>query len=150
MMADPEKLALPTARTDRMPYLKNLPLRTVVLALALSGAPAAHAFKCLPIYGNWCGPGHPTAAALPPIDAFDAACMRHDACTSAPVPEAACDRAFVGEIHQLAAQTGYLPRPLQWAEYLIRLKAGGPWGGMPMPTPGDAMGLMSSVLSPCW
>ena len=110
----------------------------------------AHAFKCLPIYGNWCGPGHPSAAALPPVDVFDAACMRHDYCTAGPFPETACDRAFVGELHQLAARTGYLPRPLQWAEYVIRLKSGGGWGGMPMPLPGDAMGMMSSVLAPCW
>jgi len=109
----------------------------------------AQAFKCLPIYGNWCGPGHPTTAALPPVDAFDAACMRHDLCTTS-APGALCDRAFVGELHQLAAQTGYLPRPLQWAEYVIRLKAGGGWGGMPMPTPWDGMGLLSSVLAPCW
>jgi hypothetical protein len=43
-----------------------------------------------------------------------------------------------------------MPRPLQWAEYVIRLKAGGPWGGMPMPTPWDAVGAFSSLTSPCW
>lgn len=109
----------------------------------------AQAFKCLPIYGNWCGPGHPSATALPPVDVFDAACMRHDLCTAS-APETLCDRTFVTELHQLAAQTGNLPRPLQWAEYVIRLKAGGGWGGMPMPTPWDGIGLFSSILSPCW
>lgn len=120
-----------------------------VLALFLLPTGAAHAFKCLPLYGNWCGPGHPASLALPPVDAFDAACMRHDDCIASPVPETLCDRAFVGELHQLAAQTGYLPRPLQWAEYAIRLKSGGGWGGMPMPTPWDAMGMLSSALAPC-
>ena len=109
----------------------------------------AQAFKCLPIYGNWCGPGHPTTAALPPVDAFDAACMRHDLCTVS-APESLCDRAFVTELHQLAAQTGYLPRPLQWAEYVIRLKSGGGRGGRPMPSAWDGIGLLSSVVSPCW
>ena len=126
---------------------------TLVGALALLGALAASPasaspFGCLPIYGNWCGPGHPTSTALPPVDAFDAACMRHDLCT-AYGPDTPCDRAFVGELHQIAAQTGYLPRPLQWAEYVIRLKSGGGWGGMPMPTPWDGMGVMSSLMSPC-
>lgn len=122
----------------------SLPLFTVLLLVAGQ----AQAFKCLPLYGNWCGPGHPSRVALPPVDAFDAACMRHDLCTASG-PQTPCDRAFVGELHALAAQTGYLPRPLQWAEYVIRLKGGGPWGGMPMPQPGDAMGLLSSIFSSC-
>ena len=120
-----------------------------VLAVVLLAAGQAHAFGCsLPLYGNWCGPGHPSHVALPPVDAFDAACMRHDLCTAGG-PEAPCDRAFVDELHALAVQTGYLPRPLQWAEWAIRLKGGGPWGGMPMPNPGDAMGVMSSIFSGC-
>ena len=106
----------------------------VITALLLpAGAAQADPFGCLPLYGNWCGPGHPAAVALPPVDAFDAACMRHDLC---PWAETACDRVFVDELHLLAAQTGFLPRPLQWAEYLIRVKAGGGWGDMPMPMPG--------------
>jgi hypothetical protein len=121
----------------------------ILLPALLLGPGQAQAFKCLPIYGNWCGPGHPSAAGLPPMDAYDAACMRHDLCVAS-APETLCDRSFVTELHQLAAQTGYLPRPLQWAEYVIRLKAGGGWGGMPMPTPWDGMGLLSSALSPCW
>jgi len=121
-----------------------------VLSALLLSAGEVQAFKCLPLYGNWCGPGHPSSAALPPVDAFDAACMRHDLCTAGPGPDTLCDRAFVGELHQVAARTGYLPRPLQWAEYVIRVKAGGGWGGVPLPMPGDAMGLMSSLVSPCW
>ncbi len=125
-------------------------LFAALTGLLLAGSPSRAAFNCLPLYGNWCGPGHPAGRPLPPVDAYDAACMRHDLCTGGSMSNPACDRAFVDEIHFLAVQTGYLPRPLQWAEYLIRVKAGGGWGGMPMPTPGDAMGLMSSIASPCW
>ncbi len=121
---------------------------SAVVALSLLPLPA-HAFKCLPLYGNWCGPGHPNTVALPPVDGFDAACMRHDLCLNSPAPTGLCDQNFVIEINQLAAQVGYLPRPLQWAEYLIRLKSGGGWGGMPLPLPDDAAGLMSSILTPC-
>lgn len=132
------------------PFARSRPqVAALLLSALLLPAGAANAFKCLPLYGNWCGPGHPAVVALPPVDVFDAACMRHDYCTAGPAPEVVCDRAFVGELHQLAAQTGYLPRPLQWAEYVIRLKSGGGWGDMPMPTPWDAMGIMSSVLAPC-
>lgn len=35
----------------------------------------------LPVYGNWCGPGHPRNGSNPsPIDAIDAACRKHDNC----------------------------------------------------------------------
>ncbi len=37
-----------------------------------------------PVYGNWCGPGHPPAGQHPePVDEVDAACMRHDKCYAA-------------------------------------------------------------------
>ena len=65
-------------------------------------------------------------------------------------PEALCDIAFVSELHGIANRAGYLPRPLQWAEYVIRVRAGGPWSGMPLPSPGDALGLMSTIAAPCW
>jgi hypothetical protein len=116
----------------------------------LTSATQVSAFKCMPIYGNWCGVGYPVAGAPPPVDVFDAACMRHDLCIASPTPEAACDVAFIDELRGIAAQVGGLPRPLQWAEYVIRLKVAGPQGGMPMPTPGDAFGLLSSVAAPCW
>lgn len=125
-----------------------LPALIPLLAALHSPTSAANPFGCVPLYGNWCGPGHPSGPALPPVDAYDAACMRHDFCTAS-APEALCDQAFAIELNRLAAETGYLPRPLQWAEYVIRLKSGGGWGGMPMPTPWDAMGLMSSVALPC-
>ena len=126
--------------------------RCVPFAAALALASSnAHAFKCMPIYGNWCGPDYPPAGtAPPPVDASDAACMRHDLCTAGPGPDTPCDIALVGELHSLSQRYGYLPRPLQWAEYVIRVKAGGPWGGMPWPGLGDAFGVLSSLAAPCW
>ncbi|CAA2106122.1 hypothetical protein MBUL_03530 [Methylobacterium bullatum] len=42
------------------------------------------------IHGNYCGPGN--NAPLPPIDALDAACARHDACTpDGGLPSKACN-----------------------------------------------------------
>ncbi|AWN49950.1 hypothetical protein DK419_09030 [Methylobacterium terrae] len=56
-----------------------------VPALAQSGRPPA-----LLIHGNYCGPGN--NAPLPPIDALDAACARHDACTPrGGMPTATCN-----------------------------------------------------------
>lgn len=123
-----------------------------IIALGLTASPpSAHAFKCMPIYGNWCGANYPPeGTAPPPINAFDAACMRHDLCIAGPGPDNLCDMAFVGELHSLAVVHGHLPRPLQWAEYAIRLKSGGPMTGMPMPTPWDLTGFMSSIAAPCW
>jgi hypothetical protein len=117
----------------------------------LLAASNAQAFKCMPIYGNWCGPDYPPAGTSPPpVDPFDAACMHHDLCTAGPGPDTACDIALVRELRGLAARYGYLPRPLQWAEYVIRVKSGGPWGGVPLPGPRDALGLLSSLATPCW
>jgi hypothetical protein len=123
-----------------------------MLVLLLAGwMSSAEAVVCLTLYGNWCGPGHPPAGSYPPpIDAFDAACMRHDICTTGLLGNSKCDARFVYELHGLAAKYGFLPRPLQWAEYAIRVKAGGPWGGMPAPLPGDALGLLGSLAVPCW
>jgi hypothetical protein len=33
----------------------------------------------IPVYGNWCGPGHGGESG-PPIDPVDQACCRHDKC----------------------------------------------------------------------
>ncbi len=52
--------------------LPALPLLTLLAGLL--PAPGAEAFfKCMPIYGNWCGPGHPSSGYPPPVDAVDAA-----------------------------------------------------------------------------
>ncbi len=60
----------------------------VAPALAQSG-PRAHRPTLL-LHGNYCGPGN--NAPLPPIDALDAACARHDACTpDGALPPKACN-----------------------------------------------------------
>lgn len=118
--------------------------------LTASAGTQAAAFKCMPIYANWCGIDYPSHGWPPPVDAFDAACMRHDLCFAGPDSTTACDQVFVAELRGIAARLGYLPRPLQWSEFLIRVKAGGPLGDMPMPAPDDALVAMSSLFSPCW
>ncbi|MER2198053.1 MULTISPECIES: hypothetical protein [Methylobacterium] len=52
--------------------------------------PAANGGPKFLIHGNYCGPGN--NAPLPPIDALDAACARHDACTpDVGLPSKACN-----------------------------------------------------------
>lgn len=67
-----------------------------VLAATLVGAPAlaqSSAVSQQPkmlLHGNYCGPGN--NAPLAPIDALDAACARHDACTpDGALPSKACN-----------------------------------------------------------
>ncbi len=133
----------------------RLLLQAFTLSLSLLGLPGgAQAFiKCMPIYGNWCGIDYPPEGTFPPpIDEFDAACMRHDLCTGGSdfFGNERCDRALVAELNLLRAKYGFLPRPLQWAEYALRVKSGGPWGRMPMPSPGDLFGFMDSAMASCW
>ena len=60
------------------------------LALPALAQPAALGGPKVLIHGNYCGPGN--NAPLPPIDALDAACARHDACTpSRGLPSQACN-----------------------------------------------------------
>lgn len=64
----------------------------ILLAFGLalpSNAQEAHPPSLL-LHGNYCGPGN--KAPKPPIDALDAACDRHDACTpSGGLPSPACN-----------------------------------------------------------
>ena len=48
-------------------------------ATASQAQPAANGGAKFLVHGNYCGPGN--NAPLAPIDALDAACARHDACT---------------------------------------------------------------------
>lgn len=60
------------------------------LAGAAQAQPAAFGGPKMLIHGNYCGPGN--NAPLPPIDALDAACARHDACTpEGGLPSQACN-----------------------------------------------------------
>lgn len=51
----------------------------------------------LPIYGNYCGPGHGDPTYMtPPVDAVDAVCMAHDMCYDTfGYFNCACDRALI-------------------------------------------------------
>ena len=56
----------------------------LILAAGLASSASAQSSPTdqgptLLLHGNYCGPGN--NAPLPPIDALDAACARHDACT---------------------------------------------------------------------
>lgn len=129
--------------------------RIIALSLLVLGAvligDRAEA-KCFPVYGNWCGANYPHPATNPPpVDAFDDACRRHDICWAMTGGGTGCDLAFVQELHGLAWQYGYLPRPLQWAESLLRMRSGSmpmPWN-MPLPSPGDMFGVMDMMGSDC-
>ena len=53
----------------------------------------------LPVWGNWCGPGHSGPGA--PIDRLDTACMHHDKCYgSKGYLNCACDQALIDEINR--------------------------------------------------
>ncbi len=67
-------------------HVRNFFLAGLVQLLAAGVAAAQdNSWIDIPIYGNWCGPNHPEnmSRAAPPVDALDAACMRHDQCTAA-------------------------------------------------------------------
>jgi hypothetical protein len=51
----------------------------------------------LPIYGNYCGPGHGNPTGLtPPVDAVDAVCRAHDLCYAGTnMFNCGCDRALI-------------------------------------------------------
>lgn len=60
------------------------------LATPSYAQPAAFGGPKMLVHGNYCGPGN--NAPLPPIDALDAACARHDACTpNGGLPSQACN-----------------------------------------------------------
>ncbi|MCP5039062.1 MAG: hypothetical protein GY945_15825 [Rhodobacteraceae bacterium] len=52
-----------------------------IAAIVLTLLASPLAAQSVPMHGNWCGLGHSGSVyALPPTDALDAACMRHDIC----------------------------------------------------------------------
>lgn len=76
-------------------------LATLVLpAYAQEDLPAGK--PKLLLYGNYCGPGNNAPAA--PIDALDAACARHDACTPDDgLPSKACNIHLQAEAESIAS-----------------------------------------------
>ncbi|MGX7706053.1 hypothetical protein [Methylobacterium sp. Gmos1] len=86
-------------------------------ALAQSGRPPA-----LLIHGNYCGPGN--NAPLPPIDALDAACARHDACTPrGGMATAACNARLRREA-ELISRDPHQPQDLRDAAGFVAFAAG--------------------------
>ena len=84
---------------------------------APSGRPPA-----LLIHGNYCGPGN--NAPLPPIDALDAACARHDACTPrGGLPSPACNARLQREA-DLIAHDPRQPGELRDAAGFVAFAAG--------------------------
>ncbi len=78
-----------------------------LFALALMWPLSATA-QSVAVYGNWCGPNYPSNPALasPPIDALDAACMRHDICTANRGRfNCGCDLVFMTELRSTRWQT---------------------------------------------
>ena len=78
-------------RSTRLAALAAAPLALAAfLAVPAESQPAAFGGPKILIHGNYCGPGN--NAPLPPIDALDAACARHDACTpNGGLPSQACN-----------------------------------------------------------
>jgi len=74
--------------------------RLIAIVMLLWPLTAA-AQMSVPVYGNWCGPDYPASPGLagPPVDALDAACMRHDYCTAARGRfDCGCDLAMMNEL----------------------------------------------------
>ncbi|WP_245516479.1 hypothetical protein [Methylobacterium segetis] len=71
-------------------YAISLLLALGAAAPTLAQAAPAGRAPALLLHGNYCGPGN--NGPLPPIDALDAACARHDACTpDQGLPSRACN-----------------------------------------------------------
>lgn len=82
-----------------LPATALLPLM-VCLSVSLP-AQAQSPAPALVFHGNYCGLGN--NAPLPPIDALDAACARHDACTPvAGLPPAPCNLRLQREAERIA------------------------------------------------
>lgn len=73
------------------------------------------------IHGNYCGPGN-NGPGMKPVDALDAACMRHDACTpDFGLPACGCHRQLKRDVSLIAAS----PRQPQDIRILASLIAQG-------------------------
>ncbi|MBG6192066.1 hypothetical protein IWX64_003035 [Arthrobacter sp. CAN_A212] len=83
-----------------------LEMGTVINQLAASQQPAPEGQvsirASLPIWGNWCGPGHGGGAA---VDVLDSICRTHDQCYgSRGYFACSCDRAIVRDIRANASR----------------------------------------------
>ncbi|OFR89537.1 hypothetical protein HMPREF2863_08975 [Micrococcus sp. HMSC067E09] len=75
------------------------------------GEPMATTQLSIPVWGNWCGPGHSGPGA--PIDTLDTLCMRHDKCYAARgYFDCACDAQLKAEIDRYASRMGTRERAM--------------------------------------
>jgi tRNA(fMet)-specific endonuclease VapC len=86
--------------------MTRLPLALGLLATFAAPALAKEALvtgtPALLLHGNYCGPGNNAPAA--PIDALDAACARHDACTpDGGLPSKACNMRLQADAERVAS-----------------------------------------------
>jgi hypothetical protein len=65
--------------------------------LVLAAAEALRLAQGIPIYGNWCGPGHSGPGT--PVDAVDEVCCRHDQCyCERGSLDCSCDRELIANM----------------------------------------------------
>jgi len=99
--------------------------RPLALALLLAVTPATSALAegpALLLHGNYCGPGN--NGPRPPVDALDAACARHDACTpDGGLASRACNARLVREAG-LVASDPTQPEDLRALAGLVAAGAG--------------------------
>ncbi|GJD64028.1 hypothetical protein [Methylobacterium frigidaeris] len=89
----------------------------VALAQSAGDAPA----PSLLVHGNYCGLGN--RAPLPPVDALDAACARHDACTPAGgLPSRRCNLRLFREADLISRDPRY-PDSVRTAAVFIAFSA---------------------------
>lgn len=113
-------------------------LTTFLVATAFLQAGGASARPVMLIHGNYCGPGN--NAPLPPIDALDAACARHDACTpDVGLPSKACNLRLQAEAEGVASD-GRQPEELRMMAGLVASGA----AMMPFKPPGALAGVAAS------
>lgn len=79
--------------------------------VGLDGAQLATTKLSIPVWGNWCGPGHSGPGA--PIDTLDTLCMRHDKGHAARgYFDCACDAQLKAEIDRFAHRMGSRERAM--------------------------------------
>lgn len=85
--------------------MRQSALETAIEAgAAAEGRAVAREKVSVPVYGNWCGPGHGSGT---PVDAVDDACKRHDACYSKNgYFNCTCDAKLLSDLGPAAAQSG--------------------------------------------
>ena len=76
-----------------------------------AAAPTLGAAASIPVWGNWCGPGHSGPGA--PKDTLDTLCMRHDKCYAARgYFNCYCDAQLKAEIARFSDRMGWRERAM--------------------------------------